>query len=91
VTQLYPKALGSIFVASYDSQGYAGGIRPRLHTGYATQLLNDPLITSRHRQHRKHRSSVAVQWLPWKRARLRSRYLDRPFYDVIFRRCFSKI
>jgi hypothetical protein len=22
----------SIFVASYDSQGYGGGIRPRLHT-----------------------------------------------------------
>jgi hypothetical protein len=24
----------SLFVASYDSQGYGGGIRPRLHTGY---------------------------------------------------------
>jgi hypothetical protein len=23
----------SVFVASYDSQGYGGGIRPRLHTG----------------------------------------------------------
>jgi hypothetical protein len=23
-----PKALGSLFVASYDSQGYSGGIRP---------------------------------------------------------------
>jgi hypothetical protein len=23
----------SLFVASYDSQGYGGGIRPRLHTG----------------------------------------------------------
>jgi hypothetical protein len=22
-----------LFVASYDSQGYGGGIRPRLHTG----------------------------------------------------------
>jgi hypothetical protein len=28
-----PEALGSLFVASYDSQGYGGGIRPRLHTG----------------------------------------------------------
>jgi hypothetical protein len=27
------QALGSFFVASYDSQGYGGGIRPRLHTG----------------------------------------------------------
>jgi hypothetical protein len=28
-----PQALGSLFVASYDSQGYGGGMRPRLHTG----------------------------------------------------------
>jgi hypothetical protein len=32
VTQLYPQALSSLFVASYDPQGYGGGIRPRLHT-----------------------------------------------------------
>jgi hypothetical protein len=25
-------ALGSLFVASYDSRGYGGGIRTRLHT-----------------------------------------------------------
>jgi hypothetical protein len=25
VAQLYPQALGSIFIASYDSQGYGGG------------------------------------------------------------------
>jgi hypothetical protein len=29
VTPLYPQALGSLFVASYDSQGYDGGIRPQ--------------------------------------------------------------
>jgi hypothetical protein len=33
VARLYPQALGSLFVASYDSQGYGGGIRPLLHTG----------------------------------------------------------
>jgi hypothetical protein len=33
MAQLYPQALGFLFVASYDSQGYCGGIRPRLHTG----------------------------------------------------------
>jgi hypothetical protein len=33
VTQLYPQALGSLFVASYKSQGYGGGIRTSLHTG----------------------------------------------------------
>jgi hypothetical protein len=32
VARLYPLALGSIFVTSYDSNGYGGGIRPRPHT-----------------------------------------------------------
>jgi hypothetical protein len=32
VARLYPQALGYIFVASYDSQDYGGGIRPCLHT-----------------------------------------------------------
>jgi hypothetical protein len=31
--QLYPQALGSLFIAFYDSQGYGGGIRTLLHTG----------------------------------------------------------
>jgi hypothetical protein len=31
VARLYPQALGSPFVASYDSKGYGGGIRTRLH------------------------------------------------------------
>jgi hypothetical protein len=33
VARLYPKALGTLFVAPYDFQDYAGGIRHRLHTG----------------------------------------------------------
>jgi hypothetical protein len=33
VAQLYPQAVGSLFVASYDSQGYGGGIGTCLHTG----------------------------------------------------------
>jgi hypothetical protein len=33
VAWLYPQALGSLFVAPYYSQGYGGGIQPRLHTG----------------------------------------------------------
>jgi hypothetical protein len=32
VAQLCPQALGSLFVASYDSQGCGGGVRTRLHT-----------------------------------------------------------
>jgi hypothetical protein len=34
VAQLYPQAVGSLFVASYDSQGYGGGIRTRFHTRF---------------------------------------------------------
>jgi hypothetical protein len=33
VAQLYPQALGFIFVASYDPQGHGGYIRPRLYAG----------------------------------------------------------
>jgi hypothetical protein len=33
VTQIYLRALGSHFIASYDSRGYGGGILTRLHTG----------------------------------------------------------
>jgi hypothetical protein len=34
VAQLYPQALGSLFVISYDSQGYGGGVRTGLHRGF---------------------------------------------------------
>jgi hypothetical protein len=33
VARLYSQTLGSLFVASCDSQGYGGGIWPRLHMG----------------------------------------------------------
>jgi hypothetical protein len=33
VAKLYLWALGSLFVASYDSQGYGGGILTSIHTG----------------------------------------------------------
>jgi hypothetical protein len=35
----------SLFVASYDSQGHGGGIRPRLHTGIYVTFTNWPGIT----------------------------------------------
>jgi hypothetical protein len=38
VAQLHPQALGSIFVASYDSLSYGGNIWPLLHTGYTLQV-----------------------------------------------------
>jgi hypothetical protein len=40
VSQLYPAALGSLFVASYDSQGYGGGIRSRPRTGRLTTSVS---------------------------------------------------
>jgi hypothetical protein len=50
VAQLYPQALGSLFVASYDSQGY-GGDPPSLtryvalaRTAYKTPLPTFPLL-----------------------------------------------
>jgi hypothetical protein len=39
VARLCPQALGSLFVASYDSQGNGGGIRPHLHTGLCLFVL----------------------------------------------------
>jgi hypothetical protein len=44
VTWLYPQTLGSLFVASYNSQGYDAGIRPCLHTGMLSELGLAPVI-----------------------------------------------
>jgi hypothetical protein len=38
VAQLYPQALASLFVASYDSQGYGGSIQNLFHKGYSLSL-----------------------------------------------------
>jgi hypothetical protein len=51
----------SLFVASYDSQGHVGGIRPRLHTGVSPLNWFCPLlISSQHGPHRKHSSSIVT-------------------------------
>jgi hypothetical protein len=34
-----PQALGSVFVVSYDLQGYDGGILTRLHAGFSRCAL----------------------------------------------------
>jgi hypothetical protein len=41
VAQLYPQALGSLFVTSYDSQGYGGGILTRL----SLSLMLRPMVS----------------------------------------------
>jgi hypothetical protein len=40
--RLYSQALGSLFVASDDSQGYDGGSRPHLHSGMNYSLFSCP-------------------------------------------------
>jgi hypothetical protein len=46
VARLYPQALGSLFVASHDSQGYGGGNRTRFHTGFhLNSISHDTLHT----------------------------------------------
>jgi hypothetical protein len=50
----------SLFVASYDSHGHGGGIRPRLNTGFTNRLTPKLLIIYRHGPHRKHLSSVDI-------------------------------
>jgi hypothetical protein len=38
MAQLYPQALSSLSVASYDTQGYGEVIQPRLHTEFLSRL-----------------------------------------------------
>jgi hypothetical protein len=77
LAQLYPEALGSIFITSYNSQGYVGGIQTCFHTdflaGYHHTTLSDLIrfctayIVSR-QIHRKHcfvcQECVFIGWLP---------------------------
>jgi hypothetical protein len=72
VAQLYPQALGSLFGAPYDSQGYGGGIQTRFHAGWGLTSLTALLIISRHGPHRKYFSSCCIQLSPWKHTCLRS-------------------
>jgi hypothetical protein len=64
---LWPESLGtrdhnllsrfetSLFVASYDTQGHGGGIRPRFHMGIPSYLPQILITEPRGRPHRKHR------------------------------------
>jgi hypothetical protein len=54
VAQICPRALGSLSVASYDSQGYGGGILSRLHTG-SNAVASGPHYINLLCQHRNHR------------------------------------
>jgi hypothetical protein len=52
-----PQALGSLFVACYDSQGYGGGIRTRLHGEWSGRSRSLLPATSRH-VHTCHRAPL---------------------------------
>jgi hypothetical protein len=43
---IVPQALGSLFIASCDSQGYGWGIRPRLHPGRLQLKSKSKLVTT---------------------------------------------
>jgi hypothetical protein len=60
VARLYPQALGSLSVASYDSQGYGGGIGTRLHAGLSELNYLRLLVQPQHGPHRKHLSTVLL-------------------------------
>jgi hypothetical protein len=48
VVQFYPAALSSLFIASYDSQVYDGGIRTRLHTAGTDHPLRLRILPESH-------------------------------------------
>jgi hypothetical protein len=60
VALLYPQVPGSLFVASYDSQGYGGGIRPRLHMRTVSPIAYTPFIRVWHGSYRKRRILLLV-------------------------------
>jgi hypothetical protein len=51
-----------LFVASYDSQGYGGGIRPRLNTGFHLLTLALPWVWLQVWALRYNRLSVGLSW-----------------------------
>jgi hypothetical protein len=44
VAQLYPQALGFLFITSYDLQGYSGGMRSRFHTGETPESIQERIL-----------------------------------------------
>jgi hypothetical protein len=67
VSRLYPQALGPFFVASYYSQGYGGGIWPRLHTRGEWLGWCPPYVTRRHGPRREHRFQQLLYCCAWTR------------------------
>jgi hypothetical protein len=76
----------SLFVASYDSQGYGGGIRHRIHTGFWTIAPVVLLITFEHGPH-KTPFIVVLQSFPREQICLPRRYSVTAAYSCLLRIC----
>jgi hypothetical protein len=74
----------SLFVTSYDAQGYGGGIRPHHYTGIWRTSKYILVRTSWHRPDRKHHS---LQLFPWKHVCLWRGYLVMAAYICLLRIC----
>jgi hypothetical protein len=79
-------------VASYDSQGHGGGIRPRLHTGLMWVYETVFKITPRHGPRRKHSSSIVVEACLPRRcvATVAARWQKTPFFYCCVRICYRR-
>jgi hypothetical protein len=91
VTQLYPRALGSHFVTSYDSQGYGGGNSNPPPHGLDWLLTYYPVYISARTTKKTPLLRCCSQLLPCKRACLRSSYsVTAVVYLLILRSLHSK-
>jgi hypothetical protein len=94
VARLYPKALGSLFIISYNSQVYGGGIRPRLHTGIFPELQAGvpviyPLGTDRV-ENTVSNSSFIVGWISVAAGScLQSRSIAAAVYSCLLKSCLA--
>jgi hypothetical protein len=80
VAQIYPRALGSLSIVSYDLQGYGGGIPPCLHTG---ELLLFSIVQSHSRIHQAAYPMSAVGSLAKWDVKLKQ-YIQSPFIVNVY-------
>jgi hypothetical protein len=66
--QLYPQALGFLFVASYDLQGYSGGIH------WLTAIVGSSYMPLAQTTQKTSFLIIIVKLLPWEHVCLQNRY-----------------
>jgi hypothetical protein len=60
MARLYPQALGSLFIAFYDSQGYGGNIPPRLHACRPSCLQDKSSAHTTQKHHVSNSTSIVA-------------------------------